>query len=43
MRNTRTTPDGKYEILNLRFKDFDALPRSLLVFRGQHNPMDLEE
>lgn len=34
MRGIKITPDGKYEILNLRYKDFNTLPRSLLLFRG---------
>ncbi|MFQ5910565.1 MAG: hypothetical protein ACE5IJ_07595 [Thermoplasmata archaeon] len=35
MKGFKVTPDGKYEILSLRFKDFDTLPRSLLLFREE--------
>ncbi len=43
MKTTRMTPDGKYEILNLQFKDFEDLPRSLLICREQEMGFDFEE
>jgi hypothetical protein len=43
MKTTRMTPDGKYEILTLRFKDFDDLPRSLLICREQEMSFGFEE
>jgi hypothetical protein len=39
----RITPDGKYEILYLQFKDFDDLPRSLLISREQEARFDPED
>ena len=43
MKTARMTPDGKYEILSLRFKDFDDLPRSLLIWRDQEVGFGFEE
>jgi hypothetical protein len=43
MRSVRTTPDGKYEILYLQFKDFDDLPRSLLISREDEVGFDFED
>ena len=43
MKTARMTPDGKYEILSLRFKDFDDLPRSLLVWREEESDFGFEE
>ncbi|MFQ6128311.1 MAG: hypothetical protein ACE5QW_05365 [Thermoplasmata archaeon] len=35
MKGIRMTPDGKYEILKLRFKDFNTLPKSFLLLRDE--------
>jgi hypothetical protein len=43
MKTARMTPDGKYEILSLRFKDFDDLPRSLLIWREPELGFGFEE
>lgn len=43
MKNMNLTPDGKFEILNLRFKDFETLPKSLLIYRDEEWVIELED
>ena len=43
MKNVNLTPDGKFEILSLRFKDFETLPKSLLLYRDEEWVIELED